>query len=169
MTKRRQHIGALRRLAAGVVLGLPSLFVASLGACAVSPPDPGEPAQADVFAIEATLRAQCDAWNRGDLHAFVAGYAESPERMTFVGSKGVLVRGRAALEERYRKSYPEGRQGTLKFGDLEVRRIGADAYLVLGTWALALPPEDPHGRFTLLFERGPEGLQIVHDHSSGAE
>ena len=146
-------------------LALLAIIAALAGGCASSTvADPG-----DVATIEALLRAQTDAWNRGDLHAFVAGYDESPQRMTFVGSKGVLVRGRAALEERYLASYPAGRQGTLRFSDLEIRRLGPDAYLVLGAWALARPPDDPHGRFTLVFARGPEGLRIVHDHSSGAE
>jgi ketosteroid isomerase-like protein len=122
----------------------------------------------DRAAIERVLHEQDLAWNRGDLHAFVAGYAEG-ERMTYVGKGGTLVRGRAALEERYRRSYPEGRRGTLTFSDLDFRRVGPDDYLVLGRWALDLPPENPHGVFTLVFERGPDGLAIIHDHSSGAD
>lgn len=144
-----QHIGAF--------------LVVVLAGCASSP----HADERDLSAIEATLKEQTAAWNRGDLHAFVAGYAESPERMTFVGSKGDIVRGRAALEERYRKNYPEGKRGFLKFSDLDCRRIGPDAWLVLGRWSLEELPDAPHGVFTLVFERGPEGrLQIVHDHSS---
>jgi beta-aspartyl-peptidase (threonine type) len=154
-----QHTRAAALLAALLV---------TIAGCA-APGSRRAPDHADVAAIESLLRAQTDAWNRGDLHAFVAGYAESPERMTFVGSKGEIVRGRAALEARYRKSYPEGKQGTLRFSELDVRRVGPNAYVVLGKWALARPPDDPHGLFTLLFERGERGLEIVHDHSSGAE
>lgn len=133
---------------------------------AASAPPPVAPA--DRAAIERILKEQDEAWNRGDLHAFVAGYAEG-ERMTYVGKGGAIVRGRAALEERYRKSYPEGRRGTLTFSELDVRRVGPDDYLVLGKWSLALPPDNPHGTFTLVFERGPKGFQIIHDHSSGAD
>jgi len=121
----------------------------------------------DEAAIRATLAAQTKSWNEGDLPGFVRGYAES-ERMSFVGSKGEIVHGRAALLARYQRNY-SGKMGTLTFGDVDVRRVGPDAYVVLGKWALARPPDDPHGVFTLVFERGPEGLQIVHDHSSGAE
>lgn len=146
-------------------------FALATAACTSSGRDASawrEPAAADVAAIEALLAAQTAAWNRGDLHGFVAGYAES-ERMTFVGAKGAIVRGRAALEARYRKSYPNGQTGTLTFDELDVRRVGPDAYVVLGRWSLARPPDDPHGRFTLVLERGPDGLEILHDHSSDAD
>ncbi len=174
LEKRREHIGRIASLAPRAWLAR-LLLVLALPSCVARPAAPAKPAKpakpdrSDVAEIEALLRAQTDAWNRGDLHAFVAGYAESELRMTFVGSKGTVVRGRAALEERYLKSYPQGQRGRLTFDDLDIRRVGPDAYLVLGRWALARPPDDPHGMFTLVFERGPEGLQIVHDHSSGAE
>jgi beta-aspartyl-peptidase (threonine type) len=126
-------------------------------------PDPD-----DVRAIERLLAEQDAAWDRGDLAGFVAGYAEG-ERMTYVGKGGAIVRGRRALEDRYRASYPEGRRGTLSFSELDVRRVGRDAYLVLGRWALDLPPDHPHGRFTLVLERGANGLEIIHDHSSGSD
>lgn len=142
-----------------------SLFALALAACQMPSPEPLPVDANDVAAIESLLAAQTAAWNRGDLHAFVASYAQSP-RMTFVGAKGVIVRGRAALEERYRKSYPTGQTGALTFDDLDMRRLGSDAYLVLGRWSLARPPDDPHGRFTLVLERGPNGLEIIHDHSS---
>lgn len=151
------QVGRALRAAAGAAALL------GAAACALPASEPQDRA-----AIARALREQGEAWNRGDLHAFVAGYAES-DRMTFVGKGGAIVRGRAALEARYRKSYPEGKRGDLTFGDLDVRRLGPDAYLVLGTWSLALPPENPHGVFTLVFERGAHGLEIIHDHSSGAD
>ncbi len=139
-----------------------------LASCASAPPvdaAPLIPSREDVHAIEALLEAQAEAWTRGDMHAFVAGYGAT-SRMVFVSSRGDLVRGRAALEERYRKAYPSGQTGTLHFDELEFRRVGPDAYLVVGRWQLARPPDDPHGRFTLVLERGADGFEIIHDHSS---
>lgn len=152
------QVGRVLRATAGATV---LLFVAACALPAASESD-------DRAAIARVLHEQGEAWNRGDLHAFVAGYAES-ERMTFVGKGGAIVRGRAALEARYRKSYPEGKRGELAFGDLDVRRLGPDDYLVLGTWKLELPPENPHGVFTLVFERSASGFEIIHDHSSGAD
>jgi uncharacterized protein (TIGR02246 family) len=168
-TERREH----RQNGAAAQAGrrgrwLLALAVATAAAACARPAATRATEAEDRVAIERVLREQDEAWNRGDLHAFVAGYAES-ERMTYVGKGGAIVRGRAALEERYRRSYPEGKRGTLTFGDLDVRRLGPDDYLVLGTWALALPPDNPHGVFTLVFERGEHGLSIIHDHSSGAD
>jgi uncharacterized protein (TIGR02246 family) len=166
--------GQLRRRRSFVqvaALGVGSAALAASLACS-SPSAPAlapmAVASADGATISRILNEQVDAWNRGDLHAFVAGYAEG-DRMTYVGKGGAIVRGRAALEERYRKSYPEGRRGTLTFSELDVRRLGPDDYLVLGNWSLALAPDHPHGTFTLVFERGPLGLRIIHDHSSGAD
>lgn len=158
----REHIGP-RRARRVVVL----LVALAITGCAAGSAPP-EPDLADVAAIKVMLSLQAEAWNRGDLHAFVAGYGEG-ERTTFVGGDGTLVRGRAALETRYRKSYPPGKAGTLNFGDLDVRRLSADCYVVVGKWFLALPPDDPHGVFTLILERGANGLEIVHDHSSDAK
>ncbi len=161
-----EHIGGLERrraLAAAAVA-----LVALGGGCTSGRTRSRAPDPDDVTAIEALLAAQGEAWNRGDLHDFVAGYAAS-ERMTFVGAKGTITRGRAELEERYRKAYPSGQEGRLTFDELEIRRVGPDAYVVLGRWALARPPDDPHGRFTLVLERGDAGMEIIHDHSSDAD
>lgn len=166
-----QHIGERRapplarrrRAAAWLVAG--TLLAAGCAGSGHAPAERRDCAPADVAAIEALLAAQAQAWTEGDLHAFVAPYAAS-DRMVFVSSRGDLVRGRAALEARYRKAYQPGATGTLTFDELDFRRIGHDAYVVVGRWHLARPPDDPHGRFTLVLERGADGFEIVHDHSS---
>jgi len=40
--------------------------------------------------------------------------------------------------------------------------------VVLGRWRLERAKDRPHGRFTLIFKRLPEGWRIVHDHTSAA-
>jgi len=160
-----------RAFAQVATLLIGSLVAGAAAGCSTNPAGaatPLEVAPADRAAIERVLHDQDEAWNRGDLHGFVAGYAEG-DRMTYMGKSGQIVRNRATLEARYRKSYPEKRRGTLTFSDLDLRRLGPDDYLVLGKWSLALPPDDPHGVFTLVFERAASGFEIVHDHSSGAD
>jgi len=49
------------------------------------------------------------------------------------------------------------------------RRLSPDAAVVLGRWRLARANDEPHGRFTLIFRRMPEGWRIVHDHTSAAK
>src|SRR5919108_4228840 len=112
-------------------------FVAAVGVLARQslfgkPPDTHD---ADRAAINAVLKAQQAAWNRGDVDAFLKGYWESPE-LTFSGSNGVS-RGWDGVLARYKKNYPDrAAMGELNFSDLEFRFLGPDAALVLGKWHL---------------------------------
>jgi ketosteroid isomerase-like protein len=47
--------------------------------------------------------------------------------------------------------------------------LSPDAAVVLGRWRLKRANDEPHGRFTLIFKRLPEGWRIVHDHTSAAK
>jgi ketosteroid isomerase-like protein len=115
--------------------------------------------------IRAVLTAQQQAWNRGDIPAFLEGYWKSPE-LTFAGSDGI-VRGYDGLLERYRKSYPgKAHMGELEFSQLEIRPLGSDSALVLGHWHLKRTIGDAGGVFSLVFHRFPVGWRIIHDHTS---
>lgn len=117
--------------------------------------------------VQTVLSAQAEAWNRGDLAAFVETYWDDA-RLTFCGADGV-VRGRADLLTKYQTSYPTPEaRGQLRFDLIEVRPLGADTALVLGRYHL--DRADPaSGYFTLLVQRTPTGLVITHDHSSASE
>jgi len=56
--------------------------------------------------------------------------------------------------------------GHLEFSELEMRRLGPDAALVLGRWHLTRNAGNLGGVYSLVFERFPEGWRIVHDHTS---
>jgi len=117
--------------------------------------------------IQSVLRAQQDAWNRGDIDGFMNGYARSAS--TVFVSEDTIRRGWETVRERYRKKYSDrAKMGTLTFSDLEITLLSPDAALVLGRWSLKRANDQPHGRFTLIFERLPEGWRIVHDHTSAA-
>jgi beta-aspartyl-peptidase (threonine type) len=121
-------------------------------------------------AIESVLRVQQDAWNRHDLDAFMAGYWNSPELTFFSGAKE--TRGWQATLDRYRATYASaGREmGKLDFSELRVEVLGADTAFVRGSWQLILSDgKTPHGRFTLIFRKLPNGWKIIHDHTSAAE
>jgi ketosteroid isomerase-like protein len=121
-------------------------------------------------AVRAVLQAQVEAWNRHDLEAFMAGYWHSPELTFFSG--GTETRGWKPTLERYRRKYQSasGSMGTLSFSDLRVDELGSDAALARGSFHLLMPDgTEPHGLFTLIFRKLPEGWRIVHDHSCAAE
>jgi ketosteroid isomerase-like protein len=121
-------------------------------------------------AVQRVLQHQQDAWNRHDLEGFVAGYWNSPELTFFSGARITL--GWQPTLDRYRKSYQsEGREmGKLEFLDLNIAALAPDAAFVRGAWKLTMPDgKTPHGLFTLVFRRLPDGWKIVHDHTSAAQ
>ena len=121
-------------------------------------------------AIERVLRMQQDAWNHRDLERFMAGYWNSPDLTFFSGV--TESKGWQATLDRYRATYasPGREMGQLDFSDLRIEVLGADAGFVRGVWQLTMPDgKTPHGRFTLILRKFPDGWKIIHDHTSAAD
>lgn len=115
--------------------------------------------------IRAVLEAQTDAWNRGDIDAFMTGYWNS-DQTAFVGAKG-LTRGYQAVLDRYHKNYPDrAAMGRLTFSNLEVHVLCPDAAFAIGQFHLQRESDAPSGIFTLDFKKFPEGWRIVVDHTT---
>jgi beta-aspartyl-peptidase (threonine type) len=122
------------------------------------------------LAIQQVLERQQDAWNHHDLEGFMAGYWNSSELTFFSGAK--LTSGWHSTIERYRKTYQSEAQemGKLDFSDLNIQPLAPDAAFVRGAWHLTMSDgKTPHGLFTLIFRKLPDGWKIVHDHTSAAE
>jgi uncharacterized protein (TIGR02246 family) len=119
-------------------------------------------------AIRAVMQSQQDAWNRGDIDAFMNGYARSDKTVFVSGDE--VTRGWQTVRDRYTAKYSDReKMGTLNFSDLEITELAPDAAVVLGRWELKRAKDNPHGRFTLIFRQTPAGWRIVHDHTSAAE
>ena len=126
-----------------------------------------------VSEIRAVLESQQQAWNRGDIDAFMNGYArasrQSGSDSTIFVSEDKVTRGWQTVRDRYKKKYSDrAKMGTLTFSDLEITPLGDNSAVVLGRWKLKRAQDQPHGRFTLIFRRTSEGWRIVHDHTSAA-
>ncbi|HYE24050.1 MAG TPA: DUF6438 domain-containing protein [Clostridia bacterium] len=80
--------------------------------------------------IRAVLEAQREAWNRGDLDGYMAGYWRSAH-LTFFGGSGE-TRGWRETLERYRVRYQSGGRtmGTLTFDQIRVEMLSRDAAFV---------------------------------------
>jgi uncharacterized protein (TIGR02246 family) len=140
-----------------------AVAVASVGASSAAPSDL-------TASVRAVLDAQVEAWNRGDLDGFMAGYWRSPDLVFCSGA--TVTRGWDETLARYRKRYQsEGREmGRLRFDGIEVIPLGEDAALARGAWRLAMRDgQEPHGLFTLLLRRLDGSWRIVHDHTSSGE
>lgn len=117
--------------------------------------------------VKAVLARQQEAWNRGDLQAFMREYLNSPG-LTFVGKS--VTRGWQATLERYQKAYPtRDAMGQLTFSEVEVHPLGQDHAWVLGRFHLernAAGGGNAGGRYTLIFARTKQGWKMLLDHTS---
>ena len=116
------------------------------------------------------LQRQTEAWNRGDLEAFCSVYDEDA---TYASPSGI-VRGRAAVQERYRKRYPDrAAMGTLRLDVQEARAssapegAGVQGVSIVARWRLTYPGKPEAGGLTVLVlrPRGDGEWQIVQDAS----
>jgi beta-aspartyl-peptidase (threonine type) len=123
---------------------------------------------ADRVAIRKVIEDQQTAWNRQDLEAFMSGYWNSPELTFFSGAHE--SKGWQAALDRYKKNY-QGvghEMGKLEFANLRIEMLGPEAAFVRGEFHLTMSDgKTPHGLFTLVFRKFPDGWKIVHDHSAG--
>lgn len=118
--------------------------------------------------IQSVIRAQQDAWNRGDIDAFMNGYWQS-ENTVFVSGDEV-TRGWQKVLVRYKAKYSDrAKMGSLTFSDLEITPLSNESAIALGSWKLKRASDQPHGRFTLIFRKFSDGWKIIHDHTSAAQ
>jgi ketosteroid isomerase-like protein len=147
-----------------------AVFVFLLGAAGTAEAQDAAKATAvaaSAAGVRAVLDKQVEAWNRGDLEGFMAGYWNSPDLVFQSGA--TLTRGWQATRERYRRRYQaEGKEmGRLRFQDLEVQVLSSDAAFIRGKWHLTMRDgSEPGGLFTLLARRIGGEWKIVHDHTS---
>lgn len=131
-------------------------------------------------AVEALLKTQSDAWNRGDLETFTSVYAEDASFLSPTG----LTRGRQQVLERYRRRYPDQKaMGTLSLEIVEARPAQGVEFTALGDarpgrvhglsvaarWKLAYPDQPDkktaEGLTLLVLRRHGDTWEIVQDAS----
>jgi uncharacterized protein (TIGR02246 family) len=151
-------------------LALALALAAALSACPAQAPRecPTAPTPDDEAEIRAVLARQRDAWNRGDIQAFMQGYHRRPD-IVFT-SAGNVRRGFDETLAAYEKKYVSGdAMGHLEFTDVTLQPVGADGVIALGRWALTETPKAGAGVFTLVLARIDGRWGIVHDHTSLAQ
>jgi uncharacterized protein (TIGR02246 family) len=105
-------------------------------------------------------------WNRGDLDAFVSDYARE-STTTFVDGRRAR-HGYDFIRNNYAPRFaPGARRDSLRFEEVEVRRLSPTLVLVTARYILQRGGAvSASGPFTLVMERRAEGWKILHDHSS---
>ncbi len=117
-------------------------------------------------AIKLVMKAQEDAWNRGDIAAFMNGYLNEND-LVFIGSRGLTYGWERTLEN-YKKGYPDkAAMGKLSFEILELKPLSNEYFYMIGKYELIREKDKPSGYFTLLWQKVNGEWKIIADHTSG--
>lgn len=122
--------------------------------------------------IQTALQQGVEAWNRGDLEAFMKGYVQGPE-LTYTAA-GKVVRGSEDLYQRYLTTYGNNKasMGQLRFEEIEAWPLGNENALAMGRWSVDFGSKKARvqGIFSLVFRRSAEGKWLIlHDHTSASK
>ena len=119
----------------------------------------------DSIAILKVLNEQDAAWNRGDIDTYMETYWKS-DSLLFIGKKGPTY-GWENTKNNYKKGYPDTTSmGKLSFELINVKRLSAEYYSVVGKWFLKRSIGDIGGAFTLILRKIKGKWLIIQDHSS---
>ncbi len=146
------------------------LLAVALGALCLTTVPERSPCQDrdNLKAVRDVIARQVAAWNSGSVEGYMQGYWDSDS--TMFTSDGEITRGYERVLARYKKAYASrAEMGTLELSDVNVELLSPAVALATGVWKLVRKPDNPWGRFTLVFEKKPEGWRITHDHTSSAK
>lgn len=119
----------------------------------------------DDMAVKQLLLNQDEAWNSGNLEAFMSGYWKNDSLM-FIGKNGITYGWQNTLDN-YKKGYPDTTaMGKLHFEYIEIKRLSPLYYFVTGKWFLTRTIGNLNGAFTLLVKKINNKWVIIRDHSS---
>lgn len=141
------------------------ISITLLSASSFSQTKPARPAGGDETEVRNILARQNQAWNRGDIDAFMIGYWENDSLM-FVGKSGVTYGYKNTLSN-YKKNYPDTTvMGKLTFTVIQLKQLSPVYVHVTGKYYLTRTIGDASGHFTLVFRKIDGKWLIISDHSS---
>ena len=115
--------------------------------------------------IRNLLVQQTETWNRGDINGFMQTYWQNDSLM-FIGKDGITWGWKNTLE-RYKKGYPDKEtMGQLSFDVIQVKKLSAEYFFVVGKWMLKRNAGYLSGHYNLLMKRIKGQWKIIADHSS---
>ena len=119
----------------------------------------------DETEVRNLLTRQNQAWNRGDIDAFMIGYWENDSLM-FIGKSGVTYGYKNTLSN-YKRNYPDTTvMGKLTFTLIQVKQLSPEYFHVTGKYYLTRTIGDASGHFTLVFRKINGKWVVISDHSS---
>lgn len=123
------------------------------------------PSRKTSTALLQMLLCQQQAWNNGDIEAYMEYYWKS-DSLRFITKNGITMGWKNTLEG-YRKHYPDKESmGKLTFSNITLIAAGSRMVLVIGKWQLSRNSDSPGGYFSLLCRKFGKVWRIVADHTS---
>ena len=105
------------RISLSTATVLVAIAILTLQAAAQSPAKKTEHDAKIIAAVRAVIEAQREAWNHGDIEAYMDGYARSDETV-FVSGDNVM-RGWQSVLDRYKRNYnSREKMGALTFSSI---------------------------------------------------
>ncbi|HWI93675.1 MAG TPA: nuclear transport factor 2 family protein [Flavisolibacter sp.] len=120
----------------------------------------------DVKDIIALMRTEEEAWNGGDIDAYVNLYAPGDStRMIYFGGNGV-TRGKDSILAFYKKYWPKEKMGHLTLLHDSIEKISSEYYYVSGFFNVSYPSgKEVKGRFSGLVKKIKGKWFLYTDHS----
>jgi uncharacterized protein (TIGR02246 family) len=142
------------------------VFCAAVGASAQNS-DPLFTATRQQLDVVKVVLAQQDAWNKGDLDAYLSHYKDAPDTQAVLAT---LVRGIDNIRAAYKANFPnKDSMGAIEDSEVEVRALGDSFALATGKYHLVRSRKaggEVSGTFTEVFEKTPDGWKIVFSEST---
>jgi uncharacterized protein (TIGR02246 family) len=143
-------------------------FLAATFGAAAAPALAAPSNAAEEAAIRQVIADMEAAWNRGDFKGYMAGFLNPG--VVFV-SKGRFQDGWQGTLDHYERDYggaPE-RRGALRFYDIRIEMLSADAAQLISRYELIRPDHPQHGINTRLMRKVRGRWVIALNHVSAVE
>lgn len=120
-------------------------------------------------APEAVIMGLEEAWNRGDMSAYLDLYQKDESLSLTFGN--TVVQGWTALDALFRKSYPDPvRMGRFSIDRIDVLLVGDDAAVAYGNFTHVFPTETIKGGFSHVLSLTQDGSWVIrHERTSRGE
>jgi uncharacterized protein (TIGR02246 family) len=144
-----------------------ALAVCAAAAATAQNTDPLFTATREQLDVAKVVLEQQDAWNKGDLDAYLSHYKDAPDTQAVLAT---LVRGIDNIRSAFKANFPnKDSMGTIEDSEVEVRAMGDNFALATGKYHLTRSRKaggEISGTFTELFEKTPAGWKIIFSEST---
>lgn len=150
-----------------LILVTSALVLCAAAAASAQSGDPLFTASREQLDVVKIVLQQQDAWNKGDLDAYLSHYKDGQDTQAVLAT---LVRGIDNIRNAYKANFPsKDSMGAIEDSEVEVRALGETYALATGKYHLSRSRKlggDVNGTFTEVFEKTQAGWKIIFSEST---